>query len=501
MFEEIFPRLVSYAGFGQEDLTALRHVHAWVTPSFPGIVEDFYRRALQDPATRRVLLSDTLILRLKARFIEWLSDLFTQPRDQDYRDRRIRIGRIHSEIGLPTAYVFAAMPHVRIGLEEALDQAPLAVQPMARRARESLNRALDIDLALISGSYHETEKARELIESSPDMIATVDRHGVLLDANRTLFATLGTELKALLGQPLETIAIESTRPSFRQALRDALVAPEGRAEIRLPRPRGGELEVEVTARGCLDPFTRRVGRILVYLRDVTQARETTRRLLESQSLVRLGELAAVVAHEVKNPLAGILGALEIIRERVDPGTDAPAIIDEILQRLAALDATVNDLLLFARPRRPVVAPCDLRELVASAAELLRRDPATAGTEVAIEGALDPVAVDAQLLAPVLLNLLLNAAQAGPPGRPIRVRLAREGLHASLSIEDEGPGVPAEIRSRIFEPFFTTKRRGTGLGLAIARRVVELHGGSIGISDRPGGGTTVELRLPLLGPAE
>ena len=229
--------------------------------------------------------------------------------------------------------------------------------------------------------------------------------------------------------------------------------------------------------------------------DITERKRIEQALREQGALARLGEMAAVVAHEVKNPLAGIAGAIQVIGTRLPADGPERPVIGEILARIAALNATVDDLLVFARPRSPKPAPVALRQLLLAAGSLLGRDQQSAGVELALPARDVVLWADAELLKPVLLNVLLNAAQAMGGRGTIRVTARNVGAACEVTIADSGPGIAPELRDKVFEPFFTTKHRGTGLGLAIARRVVEAHGGAIRLECPAAGGTLVTLRLP------
>jgi len=230
--------------------------------------------------------------------------------------------------------------------------------------------------------------------------------------------------------------------------------------------------------------------------DITDRKRSEAKLREQAALARLGEMAAVVAHEVKNPLAGIRGALQVIGGRMPESSRDKAIIGDIVTRLDSLNDIVHDLLVFARPREPQVTPVPLATLLESTIALLRRDPAQAGIEIQMSGSNPVVQADAELLRTVFLNLLINAAQAQGTSGTIRVTISADDLAATVAIADEGPGIPPEIREKIFEPFFTTKHRGTGLGLPTARRVVERHRGTVEIDSPSSGGTVVTVTLPI-----
>jgi two-component system sensor kinase FixL len=219
-------------------------------------------------------------------------------------------------------------------------------------------------------------------------------------------------------------------------------------------------------------------------------------LREQTSLARLGEMAAVIAHEVKNPLAGIRGAIQVIGGRLPKESKDAAVVKEILNRIDTLNELIKDLLLFARPPHPRPLPVDLAGLVRMTADLLAGDPALKGIAIHINGAAPPVMADAELLKIVFQNLLVNSAQAMQGRGDIRVTLQPVNGVLRVTVRDAGPGIAADVLERIFTPFFTTKARGTGLGLATAKRIVEAHAGRIAIDSAPGGGTTVTVELPV-----
>ena len=232
------------------------------------------------------------------------------------------------------------------------------------------------------------------------------------------------------------------------------------------------------------------------LHDLSSRVRMEEQLREQAALVRLGEMAAVIAHEVKNPLAGIRGAVQVIGGRLPKESREAAVIGEVLSRIDTLNSLIQDLLLFARPPQPRPAPIDVSPLVLTTADLMGSDPALSRVRVEVEGSAPPLAGDAELLKIVFLNLLMNGAHAmGGEGR-IDVSIGAAGGWCRVSFSDAGPGIPPEIREKIFTPFFTTKSRGTGLGLATAKRLVDAHRGTIRVECPPSGGTTVTVELPL-----
>ncbi|MEW6778174.1 MAG: ATP-binding protein, partial [Bdellovibrionota bacterium] len=204
---------------------------------------------------------------------------------------------------------------------------------------------------------------------------------------------------------------------------------------------------------------------------------------------------AVVAHEVKNPLAGIAGAIQIISSRFPEGASEKSVMGEILSRIASLNGAVEDLLLYARPKPPRFVPVNVSGLLQETVTLLKKDPRLGGIDVETHTVDCTLEGDAEQLKAVFLNLLINASQA-LDGKG-KVRLSNEVFAETcrVRIRDNGPGIPREVREKVFEPFFTTKSRGTGLGLPLVKRVVEAHRGNISLDCPDDGGTVVDIVLP------
>jgi signal transduction histidine kinase len=210
-------------------------------------------------------------------------------------------------------------------------------------------------------------------------------------------------------------------------------------------------------------------------------------------------MAAVIAHEVKNPLAAVRGAVQVIGSRLKKDSNDAAIVKEIIARLDALNDLIQDLLVFARPPAPKPARVDVLALVDSVATLLKRDPAFAALTVAIGGEAPHVHADANLLTIAVQNLLINAAQAQQGSGEITVTLSVQEPMVRIRIADQGPGIPAEIRANLFRPFKTTKARGTGLGMATAKRLVDSMSGQIAVECPAGGGTVITVDVPAAPP--
>lgn len=221
------------------------------------------------------------------------------------------------------------------------------------------------------------------------------------------------------------------------------------------------------------------------------------KLSESEHLAAVGELAASLAHEIKNPLAGISGAIQIIGSSLDDNHPHKEIIGEALRQIDRLDAAVKDLLVYARPKPPVKAEVSLNDLLERVRMILREEPAFRSVRVRCDWSSEPIVVyvDETQFQQVLMNLMINAAHACHNNGEIVCSILPVESKIRIRIEDNGIGITPEVLGRIWEPFFTTKAKGTGLGLAICKRIVEAHEGTIDIQSRPGKGTCVTIDVP------
>jgi PAS domain S-box-containing protein len=235
--------------------------------------------------------------------------------------------------------------------------------------------------------------------------------------------------------------------------------------------------------------------------DITARKAAEERLAQQAALARLGQMAAVVAHEVKNPLAGIKGAIQVLLSRRPAGDAETTVMRDIVARIDALDDLIQDLMTYARPRPPRLSPVNLRQLIDEAVTMLRRDPTGAPLGVHISGDAGEIIVDRDLIRATILNLLLNAAQAMNGKGDVRIDIETRDGSWRMEVRDNGPGIPPDIREQVLEPFFTTKARGGGLGLPIAKRVAELHGGTLTLAFPADGGTLISVQAPRQPPTQ
>jgi PAS domain S-box-containing protein len=378
-------------------------------------------------------------------------------------------------------------------------------EPPSRETEASagVRSATDALLAAVAGvdaqlarSVRELEDIRYALDQSA-IVAITDVSGRINYVNDKFCEISKYSREDLLGQDHRILnSAYHPKDYIRELWRTIAQGRVWRGELRNRAKDGSLYWVDTTIVPFLDA-RRHPWQYMSIRYDITERKRQEALLREQTALARLGEMAAVVAHEVRNPLAGIRGALQVIASRLPATMPEVGVLKEVVARVDGLNDIVEDLLVFARQRELKVSRVQVRSLLVSVGAWLKQDDAMNAVQVDVDG--DDVAIEAdtEQLRIVLSNLLLNAAQAME--RRGRIVISAKTLDARdclIAIADEGPGISAEVRDRVFDPFFTTKTRGTGLGLPTAKRIIELHAGSIDVECPPAGGTIVRITLPI-----
>ncbi len=227
-----------------------------------------------------------------------------------------------------------------------------------------------------------------------------------------------------------------------------------------------------------------------------ELRASHEQLMRADRLSSLGEIAAGLAHEIGNPLAGLKGALEIISSRAAVGTPEAEFSSMASREIARLEALIGEFLRYARPHEPRRVETDIFDVLEPVVSLLGREAEGHAVTVHVaRTAVPTVFVDSDQMTQVFMNVVLNAIQASPHGGRIEVSSSVIDRRLAVDVRDEGPGIPPEHVDRVFDPFFSTKKQGTGLGLAVSSRIVQSHGGAMEVVQL-GRGTVVRVLLPL-----
>ena len=412
-------------------------------------------------------------------------------------------GRIEApELGGGDARVLSAMWSVQTGLLVVAALLASGLVRETRRAGEALDRRTS-DLKTLQSLHERT------VESLTSGLLTTDAAGRITSFNPEAERITGQAAASVLGRRLEEIlpgaaqaAVEGTREGERR-----------RARISYRDRRGRELYLGVAGSPLRDGSGGAAGHVLIF-QDVTPVVQMEKELVRSARLAAVGELAAAMAHELRNPLAAIVGSTQMLGgSRLRTSSEETGRLLEIVRReTRRLDKLLQDFLAFARPAPPKAEPVVISRVVEELLELFAAGSA-AGVHLEVdvpEGL--RVVVDGAQLRQLLWNLLRNAEQAlggagqirisarptggaAPQEAPAVDRKAEEPAGVELVVADDGEGMPPEVLERIFDPFFTTKPGGSGLGLATVYRIVEANGGSLRVESEPGRGTRFHIRLP------
>lgn len=284
-----------------------------------------------------------------------------------------------------------------------------------------------------------------------------------------------------------------------------IVAPMGRLVAATRGVAAGDLSTRVEIQGRDE-----IGELGSAFNEMTAALEdSTERIQElhdqqierASQLATVGELASGMAHEIKNPVAGLSNGLDLMVRRIGQHDWFDPIIDEMRQQVRRIDLVVRDLLTFARPSEPTFTHSDLNEVVERALPLVQSAADSGGVALTtdLEDGLPALWLDEELMGHVVVNLTVNAVQATPNGGRVTLATRAEGRFVELVVSDTGEGIPQERMEQIFKPFFTSKHRGTGLGLSITRNIVKRHGGDIHAESDLGHGSVFTMRVPTSSP--
>jgi two-component system NtrC family sensor kinase len=356
-----------------------------------------------------------------------------------------------------------------------------------------------------------------IIQCSVDGIVVVDRKGTPIIFNEGAERMLGYKAEEVIGHPevFRRFYPADVAQEMMRRMRSPEYGPKDKLSttlINFIHKNGEEVPVLFSA-AIVREHNKEVGSVGIFsdMREILKLRqkleESQAQLLQAEKIGSLGRLSAGVAHEINNPLAGILIYAELLQREMDPFFEGKGFVDEIINQTMRCQQIVNRLLEFSRHSMVQRTLVDLNTVVDRVVELILHQALFHDIKVIrdLDPALPQFTGDPGQLQQVLTNLLINAADAlhGHGTITMVTRPDAEADGVVLTFSDTGPGIPAEIRDKIFEPFFTTKPvgKGTGLGLSIVYSVVQRHGGTIEVDSRPGEGTTFTIRLPLDVPYE
>lgn len=381
-----------------------------------------------------------------------------------------------------------------VGLRDEFAELAVAFNDMALSLKEHM-RAIEESEA----------RYRHLFESAADAIYILDveQTGRILQVNQAAATMHGYSVQELLAMNIQDLLTPDSALGLPVRIERILAGQWVRAEVNHRRKDGSEFPVEIGA-GLFDAGNHKW--ILAIDRDISERKLAEEALQRAQQIRISGELATGIAHEIKNPLAGIKLTIQMLLGEKCLSTDNRVVITKMIAEIKRIEYLMKGLLKFAKPPQPQLAATDVNAVLESVTSLvlcdrecLREGPQAIRVVKDLAERLPEILADPMQLQQVFVNLLLNAVEAMPEGGVITLRTAFDRVlrMVQIDITDTGPGIDSSVMSQIFTPFFTTKPRGTGLGLAITKRLIEEQGGNIRIENNVERGATVKISLPSI----
>jgi PAS domain S-box-containing protein len=357
-------------------------------------------------------------------------------------------------------------------------------------------------LRLLEGEVHRKDQLlTSIIKDSADAIITLDSAELVTFWNKGAEAVFGYSEAEMLGRTLDLLLPEDLKAQGELTKISETARLQGYLRSYQTRrvTRDGQLIDVIFTRTAIKDDSGKVIGFSSVVKDVTNQKLIERHLAQMEKLSAIGELSAGLAHEVKNPLAGIKGAIEIIRDGLPSEHPNRMILGEVLTEVSRIDRIVMNLLSYAKPRKPDFVKIDLVALMRQILSLVDSIAETKKVELRLKvnDEFPVVEGDENELKQLFMNLILNSLEAIHDGGRIEVALneiSDSRLH--IEVSDNGSGIPPDRLNRIFQPFFTTKKDGTGLGLATCKRIVLDHDGRIWVESDVGSGTHFHVEIPL-----
>jgi two-component system sensor histidine kinase PilS (NtrC family) len=377
-----------------------------------------------------------------------------------------------------------------------------AVAWLSGSLAERVRRA-DVRLADASAEIADLQAFnQDVVDSLAMGLVTADLQGRVLTFNQVAEAITGHTSQAARGG--DVVGLLQLPPPFAAELGPMPTHTRARADYRYTRPDRTVLDLGLTATGLMTSAGH--SGYLFTFQDTTAPRRLEREARVQQRMAAVGEMAAGIAHEIRNPLASMSGSIQVLRSELSLNPEQAQLMDIVLRESERLNTTIRSFLAYARPQRLSIGRIDVRPILEDAARLLRNSVEVgANHRVDVESPVSPVQCDADegQIRQIVWNLATNGLRAMPDGGRLLLS-SREGAtphEAVIIVKDEGVGMNEADLDAVFQPFHSAFAKGSGLGMAIVHRIVSDHGGEIKVSSNPGAGTTVEVRLRGREPAE
>jgi PAS domain S-box-containing protein len=526
-FFQRYQQLQQYVRWSRADVERVLIVGKTVSPHFPALIDDFYAVLREHPAALRVITGgEAQIASLKKSLAGWLSQLFAGVYDEDYVEYRSHVGRRHVAIELNQVYTHAALSRLRSGMIDVLREHWTGTAAALFDAIGSLNKLLDLDLAIIEDAYEsehvhrqkvaertrmrnvlhqEKEFSEGLWEHAQAIILVLDVHGCIIRYNPYLEDLTGIPHREVKGLDwFERFVPERERERQRDIFEETVRSDTSAAVSSLLTESGRERRISWSNKSLKNMAGRAVAMLAVG-QDITELNQAQQRALQAERLAGIGQMITGLAHESRNALQRIQACAEMLELEVEGNGEALDLVHRIKLAQNHVHRLFDEVRGYAAPVNLDRSACQLGSVWREAWELLlpqwegriaEMTARTDGAELGFYG-------DHFRLVQLFRILFENSLAACPD--PVRIEITcgpatlgnAKGIR--VSVRDNGSGLNQEQREHLFEPFYTTKTKGTGLGLAIAQRIVEAHGGQITAGEDSARGAEIVVILPHVAP--
>jgi PAS domain S-box-containing protein len=526
-FFQRYQQLQRYVRWSRADEERIRNVGKILSPHFPALIEDFYRVLKEHSAAYRVITGgEEQIAGLKRSLDGWLHQLFAGNYDEDYVENRSQVGRRHVDLELSQVYTNAASSRLRGQMMDILRHHWPGSTDALLDAVASLNKLLDLDLAIIEDAYEsehvrrqkvvertrmrnmlhqEKEFSEGLWEHAQAIILVLDVRGCIIRYNPYLEDLTGVPHREVKGLDwFDRFIPERERDRLREVFAETFRSDTTATVSSLLTESSRERRISWSNKSLKNMAGRTVAMLSVG-QDITELNQAQQRALQAERLAGIGQMSTGLAHESRNALQRIQACAEMLELEVEGNGEALDLVRRIKLAQDHMHRLFDEVRGYAAPVNLDRSACHLGSVWREAWELLLPQwegriaemiEHTTGTELGFYG-------DHFRLVQLFRILFENSLAACRDPVRIEVTCSRmqSGTAAAvrISVRDNGPGLNQEQREHIFEPFYTTKTKGTGLGMAIAQRIVEAHGGHIAASEDSPSGANIVITLPYVPP--
>ncbi len=527
--EEFFDRyqqLQRYIGWTERDRKLICAVSAVLRPRIDCLIDDFHSAAIEySDAGRFFSGGEQQFARLRKTLVDWLWQLLDGNYDRRFVQRRLEVGRTHVAVGLDQALFNVALSRMRNKMIDTLREHWDGTADELVDTIESLNKLLDLDLAIIQDAYrgedvriqrvtertrmkHALHQEREfsegLLEQAQAIVLVLDVKGRIVRYNPYLEELSGIRLGDVKGQDwFDTFLPSQDRQRLREVFQDVIARCDTSGSVCSIRTRSGSEHQISWSNKVLKDVQGRTVAMLALGQDISELNEAQQRALQAERLAAIGQMSTGLAHEGRNALQRIQACAEMLEIEVEGNENAVDLVRRIKLAQDHMHRLFDEVRGYAAPIQLDRQPCHLVKIWREAWEMLLPLRANREAELIENVSCSELAYEGDRFRLVRLFRILFENSLAACSDPVRICIVCERTSLGeweaiqISVLDNGPGLNSEQREHIFDPFFTTKTRGTGLGMAIAQRIVETHGGKVRVGGEVGPGAEIVITLPLV----